>query len=182
MKGLRFGTGLFLFFNLLYFDGMDLTDFISKLDANTQEVIDCANNHGNKGDSNEGAWTALETLEHVFITEKVVLKMMRMPGEQAEQEELFGEGKLNHLLAKREHKVESPDFLKPNGRFSSVEEWTSAFAEMRDQLKKDLGAGVLQLGKEQLPHPYLGQMTKNDWMYFLIAHANRHVVQVKELT
>ncbi|MBL7884376.1 MAG: hypothetical protein JNL69_09930, partial [Bacteroidia bacterium] len=35
--------------------------------------------------------------------------------------------------------------------------------------------------KQTIQHPRLGEMTKLDWVHFLMAHTKRHVLQIEEI-
>ncbi|MDQ3048451.1 MAG: DinB family protein [Bacteroidota bacterium] len=133
------------------------------------------------------AWSVLECLEHLFLVDSNVARVILTPSADTNVNttaELFGEGKLNHLLvAKRiEFKVPAPEFVSPTGRFNSLE-------EVREQITQTISKIILNLEENDitketrtLKHPRLGEMTKTDWVHFMIAHTNRHIQQIGEIT
>lgn len=129
----------------------------------------------------ENIWSVLECLEHIFIVEAGIIKTLRIESQSQEgAESLVNRGKVEGFLQNRGLKIDAPDFTEPKGRFKSLEELKTAFLTKREELNilmtnTNLLDGVI------VKHPRLGDMTKTDWIHFLIQHTNRHLEQVIEI-
>jgi uncharacterized damage-inducible protein DinB len=129
----------------------------------------------------ENIWSVLECLEHIFVVEAGIIKTLRIESQSNEgAESVVNRGKVEEFLQNRGFKIDAPDFTAPKGRFKSLEELKAAFLTKRQELNMlmtttNLLDGVL------VKHPKLGDMTKTDWVHFLIQHTNRHIEQVVEI-
>lgn len=123
-----------------------------------------------------GDWSILECMEHIFISEKVILKLLNQP-------ELFtnapGTG-LEKFDEFKSGKYEAPEITLPTGRFSSLEEVGKAFKIMRHQFEDYIIAELPNAKNETYPHPILGPITKPQWIEFVIEHGNRHLLQMEK--
>ncbi len=129
----------------------------------------------------------MECVEHIFLINRAVIKGVTepVPAERCEntKTELFGEGKLNYLLvAKRiEFKAPAPDFSVPKGRFKNGTEAIEAITTLMNQAVTFLDANDITQDTHTTVHMRLGDMTKTDWVHFLIAHTNRHIEQIEDV-
>jgi uncharacterized damage-inducible protein DinB len=134
----------------------------------------------------ENVWSVLECVEHIFLIDRAVAKGIATPppAEKAEntKTELFGEGKLNHLLVTKriEYKAVAPDFSIPKGRFKTSTEAIEAINNVMNETIDFLNRNDVTQDTHTTVHMRLGDMTKTDWIHFLIAHTNRHIVQIEE--
>lgn len=135
----------------------------------------------------ENAWSILECVEHIFLIDRAVTKGIAAapPTEKAEntKTELFGEGKLNHLLVTKriEYKAIAPDFSIPKSRFKTSSEAIEAINNLMTDTINFLNTNDITQDTHTTVHMRLGDMTKTDWIHFMIAHTNRHIVQIEEL-
>ncbi len=129
----------------------------------------------------ENIWSVLECLEHIFIVEAGIIKTLRIEGQSNEgAESVVNREKVEGFLQNRGFKIEAPDFTAPQGRFKSLDELKAAFLTKRQELNKLMTTTNL-LDGVIVKHPKLGDMTKYDWVHFLIQHTNRHIEQVIEI-
>ncbi|MCE9538358.1 MAG: DinB family protein [Bacteroidetes bacterium] len=134
----------------------------------------------------EKAWSVLECVEHIFLINEAVLKVISTPApiEKTENSktELFGEQKLNMLLiANRAFKVPAPDFVCPKGSFPDSKAATQSINIIIDKIIQHITNNGIEQETHTIKHPVLGAMTKTDWIHFMIAHTNRHILQIEEL-
>ncbi len=131
----------------------------------------------------ENSWNPLEIAEHILRTERLVLSFLLKPSEsKSETEELLGFEKLNKLIVQfRARKVKAPEMLEPKGEFTDVKQFLKCFNEQRTLLKSALENDRIKTDNRIYKHPYLGEMTLRDWLYFIPLHAQRHLDQMKEL-
>jgi hypothetical protein len=163
---------------------MDIPVYIQTLDNHTAATLDFLKKSRPdthlKGEND--SWTGLQVLEHICITEKVVSKLVAKPSEQIhESAELFGAGKLNHLVvAKRAFKVKAPEMLNPKGDIKDLEAFEQVFTKQRNELKQGIIQGNISVDNRIHKHPYLGEMTISDWLHFMISHTQRHIEQIQD--
>lgn len=134
----------------------------------------------------EKAWSVLECVEHIFLISEAVLKVISTPAPVEKTEnsktELFGEEKLNMLLiTNRAFKVPAPDFVSPKGRFADSKDATQSINITIEKIIQHINTNVIEQETQTLKHPVLGAMTKTDWIHFMIAHTNRHILQIEGL-
>ena len=131
------------------------------------------------------SWNILECAEHIHLANAGIERILQTPAPETNENmlsELFGEGKLNHLLVtKRTVKQPAPDNVVPAGIFTTGEKAKRA-------IQKDIHAILHLLDTKDfsqetfiIHHFRLGNMTKTDWIYFLIAHTERHLFQIAEI-
>lgn len=132
------------------------------------------------------SWSILECLEHIFLVDVGVSKTLTVGPNQEisnDKTELIGADKLHHILVnkRKEFKVPAPDFVSPTGRFKSLAEATQSLQIILDKIQAHLKEQDITKETQTVKHPRLGEMTKTDWIHFLIAHTNRHIEQMEEV-
>ena len=131
------------------------------------------------------SWSVLECVEHIFLVDEAISKSIsKVATEKIENDktELLGEGKINHVLVnKREQKVQSPAFAVPMGRFKTIEEAKQNINATIDKIIHHIDTNKIEEETLTIKHPRLGEMTKMDWIHFLIHHTNRHILQIEDV-
>jgi len=133
---------------------------------------------------NPQVWSIHECLEHIVITEIAVYRilMQQSPADSSSAEtEKIGKEKMEKLMHDRTLKTEAPDDVKPIGRFNSIEELTQKFISNRQRITEALKNNSIVFDNKIIVHPMLGEMTKKDWLHFLIHHCERHCRQIEEI-
>jgi len=135
---------------------------------------------------NATSWSILECLEHIFLVDVGVSKTLTVVAPEKMENnkpELFGSEKLHHILVNKRNdfKVVAPDFVSPKGKFTTLPEATRAIEIIIEKIILHLNTNDVSKETHTVTHPRLGEMTKTDWIHFLIAHTSRHLLQIKEL-
>lgn len=139
---------------------MTPTSFIQNLDENTHKVLalletipeqEITVNYADK-------WGIAEQLEHIYLTEKLVLFIVSRPTDRvSEQAELVGNEKLERVIVGlRAKKIEAPERLKPKGEITTVAAFKQVFLQNRAVLKEGLGSGKIAIDGRKQNHPVLG--------------------------
>ena len=165
------------------------TNLQEKIKANTLEFLNSFNTLSQASvefKPSEKAWSVLECAEHVFLIDEAVSKIIATPSSTEKTEntktELFGEQKLNMLLVtNRAFKVPAPDYVTPKGRFVSVADVVKNINMVIDKIIDHINTNEIEHETQLIKHPMLGMMTKIDWIHFMIAHTNRHILQIEEV-
>jgi uncharacterized damage-inducible protein DinB len=134
----------------------------------------------------ESVWSILECLEHIFLVNQSITKNVTSSSTENhlnDKTELFGEEKLHHILVNKRDalKVPAPPTVLPNAQFSTIEEAKKSIQEIIDQLILHISSTNISEETQTIKHPRLGEMTKVDWIHFLISHTKRHILQIEEL-
>jgi hypothetical protein len=131
------------------------------------------------------SWSILECVEHIHLVNSGIARLLQKPGPEKNENmvsELFGEGKMNHLLVtKRAVKQVAPEGMTPKGIFKTADEATRAIHKDIHVILHLLNTKDFSQETFIIHHPRLGNMTKTDWLYFLIAHTERHFFQIEEI-
>lgn len=164
---------------------MDTDVYIKVLDANTAAALQLAaalpeNLLHHKTD---GKWSLMEILEHVCTVDRVCMAIVSRPSDhRAEKKEMVGDERLKHVMvSRRDIKVDSPDILKPKGALKDIATFEEVFTGQREQLKQQLKEGTIIPDNRVNKHPFIGEMTYVDWLYFMLRHAERHLEQIKDI-
>src|SRR5687768_14233734 len=98
---------------------METAPFFELLDRNTAETLTLARSYTDEqlNTAAEGCWTPLQVLEHIFLTEALVVNVIQRPSDLVhDSEEVHGSSKLRHLIVnKRAMKLQAPERIHPKG-------------------------------------------------------------------
>ena len=130
------------------------------------------------------AWTVVEVLEHIFLTEHIVFNILRTAPTQAGKVAAGTSPQtidtLTKILQNRQKLVVAPETVSPKGRFSSLKEITEAILKKRQTIQQQLQEADLADDVE-FPHPFFGNMNKKQWVDFMLLHTERHCQQMEIL-
>lgn len=163
---------------------METDLFIARLDNNTKEMSALVSRLSpyQLSFKENGKWNVLEILEHLYLTDKIIIAIISTPSENVHTaEDIHGKEKIRTILVDgRNKKIASPEPLKPKGLFPDVVAFEKAFFQQRETLKNSLRRGDITIDNRIHKHPFLGDMTISDWLNFIIHHADRHIEQIKD--
>lgn len=128
-------------------------------------------------------WSILQVLEHIYLTDTLVISLLSKPSEVSHHsDEIMGAGKMEHLVVKKRHiKVQAPEILRPSGIFVDAESFETRFLAQREWLTDSLADNSLVPDNRVIKHPFLGDLTAKDWLWFMIFHTERHMCQIGEM-
>lgn len=153
-----------------------------KLTKHTSEMIEFLESQDTRSFSSrtqEGKWSILENLEHLFICEKGAERLMKVESDTIELDLEAAEKNMRSGFGDLKKKFVAGNAILPLGRFSSYEEWKPAFLANREallQLGNEMGWKGKCMGWE---HPFFGYMTRAEWVVFSTVHADRHLELIK---
>lgn len=132
-------------------------------------------------------WSIAETAEHVIVAEAGSARLMRgrMIRNPTPPEVLAAtagaDDRIERRLVVRDRRYPAPDFVLPEGRWSTPAAMEAAFTESRAAVVEFLETTSLDLSAFAAPHPALGPLTGLQWAHFLVRHCLRHVEQIEEV-
>lgn len=129
-----------------------------------------------------GAWNFLEVIEHLVTVERNIPKLLQFPSfSQVVEEKRYGAEKMEQIFMDRTEKWEAPDMVKPKGRYNTKQEAADFFSHTRKDFLQVIYENRIVWDSSVRPHPRLGPVTNEDWVYFVIHHAARHRQQILDL-
>ncbi|MFY3792403.1 DinB family protein [Ureibacillus sp. MALMAid1270] len=128
----------------------------------------------------EGKWTIAQVLEHLYLTEKLVVRSFTEAIPVTEEDPV--KLKKVHLTQDRSQKVNAPKFLVPSNEYQTIEQLKEKLKKSRESLEKFMGdISEHDLNGKYLPHPFFDKLTLKQWVEFLGYHEKRHIGQIEEL-
>lgn len=131
------------------------------------------------------SWNILACAEHILLVNSTVYRFLQSPPPTLADNkvsELHSEGKMNHILVtKRDIKRIAPEWVVPKSIFKTGEEAKQAIQKDTTGLLNILEKTDISKETHTVAHPAIGEMTKTDWMHFLISHTQRHLFQIEEI-
>ncbi len=136
----------------------------------------------------EDAWSVAEILEHLFLVERGVAKLVALkagemqtlaapPHEAPEMVPV----ELTRFMVDRTTRVSAPERVVPRGEMSA-EEARAALLQTRGMLLDQLHtADGLALSGISHPHPLFGPLDLYEWIYMTGWHELRHAEQIREV-
>ncbi len=130
----------------------------------------------------EGCWSVLDTVEHLTVAEKGMLKLItntRRPKSEStpNREEAF-----LRMIPDRSRKLETPESGRPKGRFANLNEARAHFESARDEAIRFVEHCNEDLRATEVthPHPLAGVVTTFEMLIVMAKHAERHALQIEE--
>lgn len=127
----------------------------------------------------EGKWSIQFILEHLAITESVVVNLSKGPTTETDRDPTT----IVHIIktAFNDHQkvYPNPKPVTPTGNPHSIEEFLATIEENRSKFLEDMHSKGTHDILDLLPHPLTGKMTRLEWLYFNIYHTERHIHQIK---
>lgn len=131
------------------------------------------------------SWNILECVEHICLVNKNVTHLLESPVPPVTENkpsEIHSEGKLQHILVtKRDIKRVAPGTVTPKGIYTNAEEAKSVIYSDTERVLNLLENTDISKQTQTFPHHALGEMTKTDWVHFMLAHTQRHLLQIEEI-
>lgn len=132
-------------------------------------------------------WSIFEVTEHIASVETGTCRLMsgRLFSRPAtEQQKAETQGKDEQIVARlrdRSRPMEAPELVRPTGRWPSPAGAIETFQETREQMIALLRSVPHNLRDYCAPHPLMGTLDGYQWVVFVVAHLDRHIVQVDEI-
>lgn len=164
---------------------MSLQEKIRSISYSLIDLIDSSTEEELLFKAAPDSWNILECVEHICLVNGNVARLLELPppaSYENKQPELYSEGKLNHLLViKRDIKRVAPDFVTPKGVYKTAGEAKEVIYNNTEHMLDTLEHSDISEQTHTIPHHALGEMTKTDWVHFMLAHTQRHLHQIEKI-
>jgi DinB family protein len=162
---------------------------IAELEESLQALLDAVDGvteeEWRRSPESQG-WSIADCFEHITAAELPLPKFfagpaMMRPSEE-ERREIRGKDDLvRRLLRDRSEKGESPERIRPKGRFATREEAIRTFRERRAANLAYVRETSEPLRDRFALHPYAGVIDGFQWLLHLAGHTERHAAQIEEI-
>jgi hypothetical protein len=131
-------------------------------------------------------WSIAECVEHIAITERLILAGMRKALAAPPAPGKFNQDRDGQILTKmtnRENRVQAPQEIRPTGlpEYATRESGIAAFAKIRQRSREFAETTQADLRAHGFPHPFFGDLDVYQWLFMLAGHASRHTLQIEEV-
>ena len=129
------------------------------------------------------AWNAAECVEHLAITEAMLLGTIRKTPAAAAETLAQCAGKeqiLKQKVPARGKKAQAPERVRPSG--VSPADAVQQFIATRDRTIEFARTTEEPIRERVFPHFVFGPLDGYQWLVFCCAHTERHLAQLKEAT
>jgi uncharacterized damage-inducible protein DinB len=137
-----------------------------------------------KADSSK--WSIMECAEHIALAEQGIFSIIQGQLKQSAQPEKRTEIKVAeqdiiNRLTNRKFKAQSPEVIKPSGRFPTIESIKSVYEKQRANCISYLSTTQDDLHNHFWQHPATGTIDLYQSIILLAAHSKRHTLQIEEV-
>jgi len=128
----------------------------------------------------EGSWTAGQVGDHLLKSYAIIETLNAEVKETRRAPDLKVK-EIKTFLLDFELKMKSPEFIIPESTPINKDALLNSLEHRISQLIKSVN--TLDLSKTCVSFilPELGEMTRTEWIYFVIYHTQRHIHQLKQI-
>lgn len=130
----------------------------------------------------EGSWTAGQVAQHLFKSYAGVPAFLVAPVRATERDPAQFIEPITKSFLDFSTRFEAPDFILPERRHYNKAELLAAI----DGVRRSIIATALQLDLTftctGFALPGIGEMTRMEWINFMIVHTKRHIHQLKNIS
>lgn len=131
-------------------------------------------------------WSVAECLEHIALAEMGIFMQqqgtMKAPADPAKRSEIkVTDQQIVQILTNRSGKVQSPEVIRPTGRFPSAQASLQAFSQQRDRIIDYVQTVQDDLRTHYWKHPATGTIDAYQTLVLIAAHMERHRLQIEEI-
>jgi uncharacterized damage-inducible protein DinB len=131
-------------------------------------------------------WSIAEIVEHIALAENGIFQItqttLKAPADSSKRKEIkVTEAEIKKRLTNRTTKVQSPEIIKPTGKFPSANAAYQTFANCRDATIEYISTTNDDLLNHFWQHPATGTIDLYQTILLIAAHSERHILQIIEV-
>jgi hypothetical protein len=127
-------------------------------------------------------WSILQCVEHVVAVEERFLdKLQAAEHSHQGQRDAQREAGLATRITDRSTKVMAPEWVLPNGRYTTLDEAAAQFDAARDRTTQYAEEHSRELYSLSIDHPRFGKLNGVEVLVLMAGHAQRHADQIREI-
>ncbi len=133
----------------------------------------------------EDRWSIAEVAEHILISEQTLKQIINGPLMSSPRAEgSAGEDRSEMIMTfmrDRSQKFQAPDQARPTGRWPTQKEFLAAWKAERSETIEWVKTTDADLHGHEYNNPAFGPADGQEWLAFMVGHAERHVLQIDEV-
>lgn len=134
----------------------------------------------------EDRWSVAEVAEHVLLSEYGIMQIIAGPlMETPRGPEMSAAGaRADQIWAgmlDRSQRFQAPQQATPTGQWPTREALIAAFSEARMNTLEAVENEKTDFHGHAFQHPVFGMADGHEWLVFLAAHCERHMLQIEEV-
>jgi len=156
----------------------------SDLKTNTDELLgflDTLNDKQIASKPVSGGWSIKECFEHLYIIESRIAMLFQGDIRENNRDPEHKISLIRESFANMERKYQAPDSILPRGAIDDMAVAKSEFSQNRDSLIEKENQTNWTDACMGFRHWGFGILTKIEWVYFCIYHAERHFRQMQNV-
>lgn len=132
-------------------------------------------------------WSVAEVCEHIAASEDLLFglvteQILKSPPDPSKKSAAAGkDDEVLKRLVDRSQKAQAPEQLQPVNRYGSPEDTLQRFAQSRRRTIEFVRTTDADLRSHFEENPVLGTLDAYQWLLFLSAHTERHLLQLQEV-
>lgn len=130
----------------------------------------------------EGSWTAAQVVSHVQQSQSLVAGLLYGKTHRAERNPEEKIQVVKKIFLDFSTKLKSPDLILPPGEAQDKEKLLSHLETTAIKITAAIETLPLSEICEEFALPAIGEMTRMEWMYFVIYHTQRHIHQLENIS
>jgi hypothetical protein len=155
-----------------------------ELDKSTKELIKIINEFPDKDFNtriSENAWSTGEVLEHIIRLDGFMIKLLEGESKPTKRNP---EDKLEFIkrgFLDIEKKYNAPKFFIPRENNQNKNDCLENIIVNRKKISELVIQSNLSGTYPDIIHPVFGEMSSVEWIYSIIYHSERHMIQIKRI-
>ena len=134
----------------------------------------------------EEKWSVSQCVEHIILTEKLILDLVKIELEKPDNPERKGELKfkdeeLIEVMKNRSKKAQAREELKPEGKYSNAEAAMADFNQQRRIALDYIQNTPLENFRNHISDSPFGPIDAYQSMSLIPGHTERHTLQIEEV-
>ncbi|MBC7935807.1 MAG: DinB family protein [Rhizobacter sp.] len=131
-------------------------------------------------------WSIADVMEHIGLAEmgigQIVQQTLKTPLDSGKRKEIkVTDEQVRQRLTNRSGKVQSPEIIKPTGRFTDIKQAIGLFTNARTRNIEFIQTTQEDLRDRYWQHPATGVIDLYQTVLLISAHCERHTAQIKEI-
>lgn len=161
-----------------------IDQIIADLDNNTQALVDCLSGFSpdtvNKK-PNENNWSAAEVAAHLLRLDFGINRVLNGPTSDATRPYDAKMDVFKTALASIDRVLNAPESMIPSATPKDIQYVIDQIKEEREKMKTTIRTADLTQICVAFDHPYFGEFSRYEWLYFNIFHTERHLKQIERI-
>ncbi|MCF0063096.1 DinB family protein [Dyadobacter chenwenxiniae] len=157
---------------------------IDQLDSTTQNFLEAINAFDEEEINEvpfEGSWTAGQVVEHILKSESGLPDMLLGDSSGTKRPVDANIAEIEQIFLDFSTKLKAPHFNIPSNGPHNKAELIAAFTKEREENRKVAAGHDLTLTATAFAFPGMGELTRWEWLNFVVCHSKRHINQLKNI-